>query len=712
MCKTGWMDRRGKSGRTRVVAVCIALFVGTLIISPGRHGAASAASPLPLAAFDSIEKHADESGPQDAGMRRRMRQGRVRRQQTRRATPNTVVKKPQIQRKKKVVRKKKKKKAKKTKAATVSAPAPVKNAINPAIVGIPEQAPGTDNQPSENNGPYVSLDTDESGSTIATIPIRSPNVEVTNEPHTEQPDNGGGHGHGPNQDEGESNPNSQGEDEYTNDTPRDRPAGDWQPDRGRADQGRPDFGRPVADAVCVGGRMLGGKCECGPRRTLHSLQRRVFICTPRQSKPEIPDADYSIELSSADSSQGLNNDPLGGENQSSAAIVADALPDFVPDQVLVLVEPEAPESLEDEVAESFNLELVDRWSLEFLGTRLVLFRIPDGRAVEAVVALLQADARIGDPQPNYHYANQSGPSPSHEHGAALELQYALAKLDIGRAHTITKGDDVMVAVIDSEIDGTHPDLSEALEEKFNAAAETSEENNDHGTAIAGIISARGMTTGVAPNAKLLGVNALVPVDGGGKAATTATLLRGLNWAVGKQADIINLSLAGPRDDMVESGILTAADDGVIVVAAAGNEGPDAPPVYPAAYADVIAVTATDVNDRLYTGANHGSFIDIAAPGVDVLTPSLGHSHLLQTGTSFAAAHVTGIIALILERNPALGLEDIRRILSTAAVDIGPDGQDEKFGARIANAYSALIRIKPDAPAETELDRLSRMLSAQ
>jgi subtilisin family serine protease len=159
--------------------------------------------------------------------------------------------------------------------------------------------------------------------------------------------------------------------------------------------------------------------------------------------------------------------------------------------------------------------------------------------------------------------------------------------------------------------------------------------------------------------------------------------------VSQGARVLNLSFAGPPDPLFHRAVKAAYDRRTIIVAAAGNAGPVAPPAYPAAYEEVIAVTATDSADRLYSQANHGAYIAIAAPGVDILAPSVGRAHELRTGTSFAAAHVSGIIALMLERNPQLSPETARMALIAAASDLGPPGRDDEFGAGRANAYGSL-----------------------
>ncbi|MGH7192850.1 MAG: S8 family serine peptidase, partial [Candidatus Saccharimonadales bacterium] len=128
---------------------------------------------------------------------------------------------------------------------------------------------------------------------------------------------------------------------------------------------------------------------------------------------------------------------------------------------------------------------------------------------------------------------------------------------------------------------------------------------------------------------------------------------------------------------------------VVLVAAAGNAGLKSPPLYPAADRDVIAVTATDADDRLFKMANRGDYIVVAAPGVEVLALAPGQAFRVTTGTSVAAAHVSGIAALLLQRDPSLKPADIRRILMTTAKPLVISGPPSTFYPRLVNAYKAL-----------------------
>ena len=132
----------------------------------------------------------------------------------------------------------------------------------------------------------------------------------------------------------------------------------------------------------------------------------------------------------------------------------------------------------------------------------------------------------------------------------------------------------------------------------------------------------------------------------------------------------------------------------MLVAAVGNAGPRSPPLYPAADPGVIAVTATDMEDALFPGANRGTYISVAAPGVDVLVPAPQGTYQFTTGTSVAAAEVSGVVALLLERNPSLTPNDVRRLLMRTAKALGPKGHERDFGAGLVNALQAVSSAKP------------------
>src|SRR5262249_42561241 len=140
--------------------------------------------------------------------------------------------------------------------------------------------------------------------------------------------------------------------------------------------------------------------------------------------------------------------------------------------------------------------------------------------------------------------------------------------------------------------------------------------------------------------------------------------------------------------LIERGIAATAERGVVLVAAAGNAGPKSPPLFPAANPNVIAVSGTDAQDRLFTASNRGVHIALAAPGTDIFLPAPDQKYQMTSGTSFSAAYVSGIAALLLERNPALKPNDVRVILTSTARDLGAPGKDDLFGYGEADAFAA------------------------
>jgi len=271
-------------------------------------------------------------------------------------------------------------------------------------------------------------------------------------------------------------------------------------------------------------------------------------------------------------------------------------------------------------------------------------------------------------------------------------QYAPQKLELPEAHRLATGNRVPIAVIDSEVDASHPDLAGAITANFEASADA-ERPHPHGTGMAGAIAARRSMLGAAPGSGLLTVRAFSTrantVEG-----TTFNILKGLDWAAEHGARVVNRSFAGPSDPGLRDALQKAYRKGVVLIAAAGNAGPNSPPQYPAADPNVIAVTATDANDRLFRGANRGNYIAVAAPGVDILAPAPDGTYQLTTGTSVAAAEVSGIAALLIERNPSLTPSAVRKILMDTAKDLGPKGRDRDYGAGLVNALQAVESAKP------------------
>jgi hypothetical protein len=172
-------------------------------------------------------------------------------------------------------------------------------------------------------------------------------------------------------------------------------------------------------------------------------------------------------------------------------------------------------------------------------------------------------------------------------------------------------------------------------------------SNVHGTGILALLAGNPAsgTPGLVPQAEFYVQNAFFADSSGGAISSTMTMLKALDWMKRNKVDVLNLSFAGPRDQLVHDAIVELTTNGTVVLAAAGNDGPDADPNYPAAYPEAIAVTAVDRNLAPYAYANRGKYIAVAAPGVDVWTAMPGNGQGPQTGTSFAVPFATSVVAL-------------------------------------------------------------------
>jgi subtilisin family serine protease len=275
-------------------------------------------------------------------------------------------------------------------------------------------------------------------------------------------------------------------------------------------------------------------------------------------------------------------------------------------------------------------------------------------------------------------------------------QYALAKLRLPEAHTLSHGANVLVAVIDSGIDTRHPELANSVTDSFDALG-TGEAPHVHGTGIAGAMAAHARLMGAAPSVHLIAIRAFGQGSAGVE-SSSFVILKSLDHAVSQHAQIINMSFAGPKDALIERAVNAVAARGIVMIAASGNAGAKSPPLYPAANPNVIAVSATDAKDKLFEASNRGSYIALAAPGAEIFLPAPDEKYQINSGTSFAAAYVSGVAALMLERNPALRPGDLRAILSRTARDLGSPGRDDLFGAGEADAYAAVeASIVPGTP---------------
>jgi subtilisin family serine protease len=364
---------------------------------------------------------------------------------------------------------------------------------------------------------------------------------------------------------------------------------------------------------------------------------------------------------------------------------------FVPDEMVLHVSPTVSAQKLDDAARKLGLTRLASQTVGLTGGTLIHFRAVPGRPVAELVRALEAE-KIGIAQPNYVFKLQQDATLSARSKGGDPGQYVVSKLHLGEAHRLATGSNVSVAVIDSEIDSRHPDLAGAVIEQFDAVGRA-DRPHSHGTGMAGAIAARRTLLGIAPAVRVFAIHAFSPDSGESPQATTSHVIAGLEWAIKKGARVINMSFAGPYDPLLQLALKKAHAKGIVLIAAAGNLGASSPPLYPAADPHVIAVTATDQNDRLFAQANRGAYVALAAPGVDILEPAPSAGYQVTTGTSVAAAHVSGVAALLIERDPSLTPDAVFEILTGSAKRLGGKGHDDRFGWGLVDPTHALREVE-------------------
>ena len=509
----------------------------------------------------------------------------------------------------------------------------------------------------------------------------------------------------------------------------DRP-GYGQPPPSRGGYGRPQGdrprypGRPGGDwrpgAVGIGAGIIGGIIWHPARPPPPAYSPRAPAPPPRR-RPRRPvyveDDDYrerpAVERPRRPPPPRTPPARTAQPAQPPRAIVPAAAENrFVADEVLFELAPRA--SLQA-VLRRHRATAISTQRFELAGATIVRARLEGGRNARTVLRQMAGDTRIVRAQPNYTYTlqqqqaattlpppasetappveTQASPAPVAPATSAKQPQYAVERIGLPAALERARGKDIRVAVVDSAIDLDHPEFAGIVAERFDAIGGEAPPHS-HGTAMAAAIHGQAQLQGIAPQARLLAARAFSAGAPGRAGGTTFHVLAALDWAAAQQARVLNLSFAGPQDRLLSQALAGAAKRRIVAVAAAGNAGPKSAPLYPGADPSVIAVTATDADDKPFDRANQGAYVAVAAPGVDVIAAEPGGRYAFSTGTSIAAAHVSGLVALLLEKRPDLDLDGVRKLLAESARDLGAKGRDPIFGAGRIDAPAALARALP------------------
>ena len=208
---------------------------------------------------------------------------------------------------------------------------------------------------------------------------------------------------------------------------------------------------------------------------------------------------------------------------------------------------------------------------------------------------------------------------------------------------------------------------------------------DHGTAVAGILVGKPGWGGLLPGASLKAANMFEKNKTGRVVGNALALLKAVNWLAGQRVHVINMSVAGADNEAIRVALKKAKGRRVVMIAAAGNWGREDRPAFPAAYKDVVAVTAVNKDRKIYGKANKGRYIDFAAPGVSVYTavPSGGR---LQSGTSFAVPYISAIMAMSISKGTRKDPNALRKVVQESIVDLGSPGKDKTFGWGLVSSH--------------------------
>ncbi|MCZ6503574.1 MAG: S8 family serine peptidase [Gammaproteobacteria bacterium] len=324
---------------------------------------------------------------------------------------------------------------------------------------------------------------------------------------------------------------------------------------------------------------------------------------------------------------------------------------------------EKSQSIIDDVLRFHRLKKVSQWSMKSLGLEAVVAEFSVKKTMEEVMADLVADVRVDSVESVKTYQLLTYNDPY------FQLQNSVKSDDIENIHRLATGKDVVIGLVDTGIDRTHPELMDRIiySRNFVAHDQNRFDQDEHGTTVAGVIASAANNklgiVGVAPDVKLMVFKSCWQDRVTRRAkCDSVSLMKALVDVINQQPDIVNLSLAGPDDLLIRRLLKAASDRGIVLVAAVD---PRSNSSFPASMHEVIAVgTPIGMDESADT-------FGILAPGTDVLTTTPGATYAFRSGSSMATAYISGIAALMKERQPTLSGEQIRvHLRSTSSSIIG------------------------------------------
>jgi subtilisin family serine protease len=341
------------------------------------------------------------------------------------------------------------------------------------------------------------------------------------------------------------------------------------------------------------------------------------------------------------------------------------------------------------IANTYSLKQVDSWPIKQLGVHCVVYEIPDNRSVAEVLAALTKDPKITLAQPLQEFHTLTSPQPAAYNDPLYGLQTNLVALDIAAAHERAQGAGIKVALIDTGVDSKHPDLQDRItgSRSFvpaNSPTPPVAASYRHGTAMAGLIAAVANNkvgiVGIAPLAQIEVFAACWQLTANADAAAcnTFTLAKAIGAAIDAGIPLVNMSIAGPADPLLSALVQSGLKRGMIFVGSAADGGDSFP-------ANINGVIGVGNSDSSHTGAI------LAAPATHVMTLLPGNEYDFESGTSVAAAEVTGVVALLLSANHRLTTESVVSLLKSTTPGYQSIDVDAALGKLAAERTGRLAK---------------------
>jgi hypothetical protein len=346
--------------------------------------------------------------------------------------------------------------------------------------------------------------------------------------------------------------------------------------------------------------------------------------------------------------------------------------------------------------------VIDQRRLRALELSVLRLKPPPGMSpLLALTALRRAMPRLtADLETLYQpYATQ-GVQAATQLLSLPAADYAQRMIDWPQDATCGRG--IRLGMIDTAVAGDLPALvGRKLHLKSFVAGDVSAATAAHGTAIASLLVGRGASghprwRGLLPDADLYAAS-IFERHGTRLAASAIAIAAAIDWLAGRHVPVVNVSVSGAQNALVALAVRRAAMRGTVLVAAAGNGGPEAAPAYPAAYSEVIAVTAVDQHGAVFPGANRGPYIAFAAPGVRIWTPAESAFGQYETGTSFAAPFLAATVALEIAASGRADPSVLKQRLARHSLHLGPPGRNPIYGYGLARVNAGCEPATAAAP---------------